>query len=62
MEHLEAHFHAFMSIFFHETCRRIFVCNAFMMQSVIDIVLVVKVFTNENQFGLGRTILIRQDL
>jgi hypothetical protein len=53
VEHLEAHFHAFMSIFFHETCREIFVCNAFMMQSVIDIVLVVKVFTNENQFGLG---------
>ncbi len=53
MEHLEAHFHAFMSIFFHKICRRIFECNAFMMQSDVYIVLAAKVFTNENQFGLG---------
>jgi hypothetical protein len=52
VEHLEAHFHAFISIFFHKICRRIFECNAFMMQSDIYIVLAVKVFTNENQFGL----------
>ncbi len=48
MEHLEAHFHAFMStIFFIRLVGEFLHCDAFMMQSVIYIVLVVKVFTNE---------------
>jgi hypothetical protein len=46
-EAFRAHFHAFMSIFFHKICRRVFACNAFMMQSIIYIVLALKVFTSE---------------